>query len=287
MFKVQFLSKLTYVVIAFMSITSCNTDEVAPTLTNEQKVQELMTVFSTGKTDGLKHISDTKYIQHNPFAPDGKAALAANFNGQATGITVANHRIFSDGNFVITHTTYGGTWNSGKPQIAFDVFRFENGLIVEHWDNLQNVTNPEIDPVNGKTQVNGTTSLGTGDVAANKALVTNTINNVLIAGKWSTRANYFATSYLQHSPGVPNGIDWMSMFPDGTPFYSSLKYVYGAGDLVLAMSEGLEFVNNQPTGNKKAYFDLFRIENSKIAEHWDVVSVIPPTNQWKNNNGKW
>ena len=284
---VKSIFTLLILATTIFSFTSCDKEDTAPTLTNEQKIKELFKVFSTGNPENLKHISDTQYKQHNPFAPDGKAGLTAIFNGQATGITVDNHRIFSEDNFVITHTTYGGTWNNGTPQVAFDVFRFENGLIVEHWDNLQNVTKPVTDALNGNSQTNGTTNLGSGDASSNKALVSNVVNNVLIAGKWSTRANYFASTYKQLSPGVPNGIDWMAMFPDGTPFYSSLKYTYASGDLVLSMSEGLEFVNNKPTGNKKAYFDLFRIENGKIAEHWDVVSVIPPANQWANSNGKW
>ncbi|MBK8483008.1 MAG: nuclear transport factor 2 family protein [Saprospiraceae bacterium] len=287
MVKVQSIFTMLFLATTLLSFTSCDKEDTTPTLTNEQKVKELFTVFSTGNPDGLKHISDAQYKQHNPFAPDGKAGLTAMFNGQATGITLDNHRIFSEGNYVITHTTYGGTWNNGTPQVAFDVFRFDNGLIVEHWDNLQNISNPITDTTNGNSQTNGTTTISSGDVSANKTLVTNMVNNVLIAGQWSTRANYFATNYIQHSPNVPNGIAWMAMFPDGTPFYSSLKFVYGAGNFVLAMSEGLEFVNNTPTGNKKAYFDLFRIENGKIAEHWDAVSVIPPANQWANSNGKW
>lgn len=284
MLKVQSLIGLILTLVTF---TACDKDGSTPNLTNEQKVQALFTVFSTGNPDALKYISGVKYIQHNPFAPDGKAALQANFNGQATGITVDNHRIFSEGDIVVAHTTYGGKWNNNVPQVAFDVFRFENGLIVEHWDNLQNVTNPVTDAVNGNTQTNGTKTVSNGDVSANKTLVTNMVNNVLIAGQWSTRGNYFSNNYIQHSPNVPNGIDWMAMFPDGTPFYASLKFVYGAGDFVLAMSEGAEFVNNAPTGNQKAYFDLFRVENGKIAEHWDAVSVIPPANQWSNPNGKW
>jgi predicted SnoaL-like aldol condensation-catalyzing enzyme len=39
------------------------------------------------------------------------------------------------------------------------------------------------------------------------------------------------------------------------------------------------------TDPPKANFDLFRIENGKIAEHWEVLSPIPPRAQWKNSNG--
>ena len=34
-----------------------------------------------------------------------------------------------------------------------------------------------------------------------------------------------------------------------------------------------------------ANFDLFRIANAQIAEHWEVMSPIPPRDQWKNSNG--
>ena len=34
-------------------------------------------------------------------------------------------------------------------------------------------------------------------------------------------------------------------------------------------------------------YDLFRIENGKIAEHWDTLQAIPPRDEWKNNNGKF
>ena len=34
-------------------------------------------------------------------------------------------------------------------------------------------------------------------------------------------------------------------------------------------------------------YDLFRIENGRIAEHWDTLEAIPPRDQWKNSNGKF
>ena len=49
-------------------------------------------------------------------------------------------RVFEDGDYVITHTKY----DFFGPKSGFDVFRFEDGLIVEHWDNLidQQPANP-------------------------------------------------------------------------------------------------------------------------------------------------
>jgi len=43
-----------------------------------------------------------------------------------------------DGDYVFTHTDY----NFFGPKIGFDIFRFENGQIVERWDNLQEIAGP-------------------------------------------------------------------------------------------------------------------------------------------------
>ena len=60
-----------------------------------------------------------------------------------------------------------------------------------------------------------------------------------------------------------------------------IHVVLGEGNYVLVVSEGSQ--SGQPT----AFYDLFRVENGKIAEHWDVMQSIPPQSDWKNSNGKF
>ena len=36
-----------------------------------------------------------------------------------------------------------------------------------------------------------------------------------------------------------------------------------------------------------SFFDLFRLEQGKIVEHWDTTEAIPPRSEWKNQNGKF
>jgi predicted SnoaL-like aldol condensation-catalyzing enzyme len=50
---------------------------------------------------------------------------------------------------------------------------------------------------------------------------------------------------------------------------------------VLTVSEG------QFAGKRTSFYDLWRVENGKIAEYWDTVEVIPEKTEWKNSNGKF
>lgn len=57
--------------------------------------------------------------------------------------------------------------------------------------------------------------------------------------------------------------------------------VIGQGNFVLTVSEGL--IDGEPT----AFYDLFRVENGKIAEHWDVIEAILPLEKRKNANSRF
>lgn len=256
---------------------------------NSDLALEVFDDVRTGSPKGLDYYSDDAYVQHNLGMSDGKSAVGAFFSGKPTGVTVDTHFIMEDDDIVVSVSTYGGTWGkfvgTNSDQIVFDVFRFKDGLMVEHWDNLTNVTDPEIDKDSGNSQVN---NLGKpSDLMStdkNKELVSDMVNAVLMEGNWSKRGDYFSTEYIQHSPGVPNGTDWMASFDEGFKFYKSLEYVHGAGNYVLSMSEGYP---DPKTGLSTAYYDLFRIEVGLIIEHWDTQQVIPAEKDWANTNGKW
>jgi len=74
-----------------------------------------------------------KYIQHNPQVPDGLSGLMSTLESMPEGsVKVDVIRAFEDNEFVFVHASY----DFFGPKVGFDVFRFEDGLIVEHWDNL-------------------------------------------------------------------------------------------------------------------------------------------------------
>lgn len=251
--------------------------------TKTQQVVELLKAIETGATKPVSVINPKKYIQHNLGAADGLsgfgALLAALPKGSAKVDTV---RAFEDGNFVFTHTNY----DFFGPKIGFDIFRFEGGKIVEHWDNLQAVAGPN---PSGHTMIDGpkeATDLK--QTKANKALVRSFVEDILVSGKMDKLTGYFdGDRYVQHNPQIGDGLSGLgaaleAMSKAGiTMKYEKIHQVLGEGNFVLTASSGT--LGGKPT----AFYDLFRVENGKIAEHWDTIETIPAKAEWKNNNGKF
>lgn len=253
-------------------------------ISNEQKVIALLKSFETGSTEPLAYISADKYIQHNLTAPDGLEGFKSLLEMlKGKGAKVNTVRAFRDGDYVFTHTDY----NLFGSKVGFDVFRFEAGKMVEHWDNLQETpatTNPS-----GHTMIDGPVKAKDLDkTEANKILIKSFIEDVLINGKYEKMAGYFdGDNYIQHNAQVPDKVSGLKgvvveMAKQGIVFkYDKIHKVLGEGDFVLVLSEG--YIGD----SHNSFYDLYRVENGKIAEHWDVVAQIPAEDSWKNNNGKF
>lgn len=76
-----------------------------------------------------------EYIQHNPHIPDGHDALKNIIAGLGANFEYEPGLAIEDGEFVMIHGRYVG-WGE-KPMLAMDVFRVNNGKLVEHWDVMQ------------------------------------------------------------------------------------------------------------------------------------------------------
>lgn len=247
------------------------------------QVIELLKSIETGAAEPVAVINPDKYIQHNLGVADGLVGfgevLAQLPEGSAR---VSTLRIFEDGDFVIAHTDY----DFFGPKIGFDIFRFEDGKIVEHWDNLQTTAGPN---PSGRTMIDGPTEATdlerTDD---NKALARRFVDDVLVNGRLDKLGSYFAgDAYIQHNPQIADNLTGLgaalaAMAEAGVSMkYDRIHRVLGEGSFVLVVSEG------HFGGHHTSFYDLFRIEDGNIAEHWDTIETIAPRDEWKNANGKF
>lgn len=252
-------------------------------LSQKEKAVALLESIETGDPTPVSYINPDKYIQHNLMVKDGLAGFGELLKQLPEGSAKANVvRAFQDGEYAFTHTEY----NFFGPKIGFDIFRFEDGKIVEHWDNLQVTAGPnpsEHSMTDGATAITDRTNTD-----KNKAVVRSFVQDILRDGKMEKLTSYFdGDNYIQHNPQSGDGLSGLgkaleAMAKAGIVMkYDRIHKVLGEGNFVLTVSEG------SFAGNPTAFYDLFRVENGKIAEHWDVLETIPAPNEWKNENGKF
>jgi predicted SnoaL-like aldol condensation-catalyzing enzyme len=192
-------------------------------------------------------------------------------------------RIFADGDFVVAQSEY----EFFGPKVGFDVFRFEDGEIVEHWDNLEEKCSHL--NLSGRSQLDGPTEVVDLDkTETNKNVVKAYFDTVVLGGQTDKVSQYRSMdNFHQHNC---DGQDNKSGFQLKTGPFAKPGFVFkiekvhkilGQGNFVLVMSEGLF------DAKLSAFYDLYRIENGKVVEHWDILEAIPPKEQWKNANGKF
>ncbi|MEP7100780.1 MAG: nuclear transport factor 2 family protein [Burkholderiales bacterium] len=90
-----------------------------------------------------QYISPDKYVQHNPQAADGREAFIKGFGAyvESSGPRCAVKRVIAEGELVVLHSHCKEHPKNTKERgsSVVDIFRVENGLIVEHWDVEQAV----------------------------------------------------------------------------------------------------------------------------------------------------
>ena len=119
---------------------------------------------------------------------------------------------------------------------------------------------------------------------ANKKTVVEFYEAAINRKDFEAASKFFGPRYVQHNPNAPDGIEGFKAFlgflrekfPQSR---SEIKRVWAEGDYVILHVHAVR----TPGARGSAIVDVFKLENGKIVEHWDVIQEIPE--KAANNNG--
>jgi len=253
------------------------------TIKNKDQIRALLKSIETGEVGAVAVVNEAKYVQHNPHTHEGSEGLADLFlRLSKTNPRVEIVRAFEDGDFVFAHTEY----DFADENVGFEVFRFDNGQAVEHWDNIQPRRGPN---QSGHSMTDGPTDAADLDrTESNRQTVRAFVDDVLIHRQLTKLGNYAdPQSYVEHDPEMEDGFEQLlagltrTGVDASTQSYKTIHRVLAEGNFALSMCEGTL------GGVHSSFYDLYRLDNGKIVEHWNTVDAIPPRHEWNNNNGKF
>jgi len=248
-----------------------------------EQARQLLTDAFTGETAIVDRIVRPDYIQHNPQAPDGPDALkyfGAALRQQFPEIANLPQRAIAEGDLVLLHSNV--VFVPGTPGTAvFDIFRFQDGKIAEHWDVLQEAP---------ATTANGNDMFATLShpvtqtaqqpwfTEFNKKLVTELFNQLVVNKNVAAIDQYIGDDYREHSPNIPDGVAGLkaglgAYFAQFPQLSVEPKRTIAQGDLVAIHSHYIP----APGDRGRSVVDLFRVRNGKVVEHWDAVQDVPET----------
>ena len=110
----------------------------------------------------------------------------------------------------------------------------------------------------------------------NKQNVVAFYNEAINNKDFNAASAYLGSRYTQHNPTAADGPEGLKAFiqflRDNYPSaHSDIKRVFAEGDYVILHVHSIR----EPGTRGRAIFDLFKLENGKIVEHWDAVQDIP------------
>jgi len=247
-------------------------------------VQVLKRLFEDGDVSVVDRYIRPDYIQHNPLAPNGTAALkavAGPLTTQFPDLRYDIKRVIADGDLVLVHSNVVLTPGT-RGSAVVDIFRFDgNDMIAEHWDASQDVPATSVSGNDMFSTVSRprTSKPGPRWLTPSTRWIVTAYFDRLLVHKDVDAVSCLAPEYHQHNPAIPSGTAglrerfavFFQQFPQLTV---DRKRVIAEGDLVAIHAH----YRTTPEDRGQSVVDIFRVRpDGKIVEHWDVVQDVPAT----------
>ena len=247
-------------------------------MTDSERSRTFLRGVAAGDAElATQHVDPDRYVEHDPGVPDGAVELWRHVDRlPKSGILPSLVRVLQDGAFVVTQVR-----RAVDHAVAFEVFRFEGDLIVEHW-----VFSAEDAPPNksGHTQADGPVKpQHLDETETNRRTVRDYYETVHLGVRHDEARRWFAGDLMiRHEPDVADGVGEflcdLEVLTRGRTI-DEIRLLVAQGDLVFLAAQGTH------QGEACAYVDLYRVEDGKIVEHWGFPQPYPPAAGRKNGNG--
>jgi predicted SnoaL-like aldol condensation-catalyzing enzyme len=141
----------------------------------------------------------------------------------------------------------------------------------------------------GHSMVDGPTQVSDLDkTELHREFVSNFLDSVLIERQLDALKQFVSEAYVEHNPYLSDGISALRELltrrdADSklTIRYEKAHRILAEGNFVLSVCEGYR------EGKHVSFYDLFRVKDSRIVEHWDTIEKVASRSEWKNDNGKF
>jgi predicted SnoaL-like aldol condensation-catalyzing enzyme len=226
-----------------------------------------------------------RYTQHSSGVADGVEGFIEFFEpfverNPKRDIQIV--RAFEDGRYVFAHVYQ--SLNDGEAEwVTTDLFDTdEDGKVIEHWDVISAFEGPG---PSGNTQIDGTTDISDLELTEyNKARVRLFMTEVLQNEEFSAFDDYVAEDLIQHAVGLENGrVACRCRIEEAQDAGAQCEFVFkliGRGSFVVSYSKSV-------MGDEAvAVFNIWRLANGQIVEHWSNAETIGPREAW-GNGGKF
>ena len=255
-----------------------------------QKLANATSLYMDGIRDGnvrraVETYTGDRYTQHSTGVADGVEGFVEFFEPFVARNPDRDIRIVRslvDGNHVFVQA-YQDINNGEARWVTTDLFDTDDDdKIIEHWDVI--AAYDDEPSVNGHTRLDGPTEITDDDrTEANKALVASFVDEVLVDRRVERLDDFVsADTYVQHNPQMPDGSDAFREFMSGagaTTRYLEVFALVGQGNFVVTYSRV------DVDGTEMAVFDIYRVDDGRIVEHWDNAEPTPQGPQ--PNGGKF
>ena len=292
------------------SIDPPTTPQTAPMSRQEKKNLDMVlewwrVVIQNRQMDEAAKYQAEDYIQHNPNVNTGRAGFVAFFSklpkpNVADPSKLANEPVVkgAKGDFVwlIYETESKDPRDPSKTyhSNSFEVIRIQNGKVQEHWDSAQKM--PGSGAIDTGVSPKPPSEWNTGADKLSKQeketrdLATEELKDMLQYGHLELADKTMDPGYIQHNPNVPQGRDgfkaFMSRIPGRRPEDAKPIKPEWINAPVLTLIDGPYSVMmwdrtaKDPDDASKTYkwnhYDVVRMENGHIKEHWDEARINPP-----------